>query len=90
MRLRWTPEAANNLESIYLYLSENYPSFAESTIRTLYDAARSLRSLPKRGRPGVIPGTREFVLPRLPFIIVYRIEEQSIEILHIYHGAQDR
>jgi toxin ParE1/3/4 len=90
MRLRWTLEAAHNLESIYLYLRESYPSLAGETIQTLYDATGSLRSFPYRGRLGTIDGTREFVLPRLPFLIVYRINDQSIEVLHIYHGAQDR
>ena len=26
----------------------------------------------------------------LPYIAVYRLKEQSIEVLRIYHGAQDR
>lgn len=90
MKLRWTPEAAENLESIYSYLCEHHPSFAESTVRILYEAVRALRIFPERGRLGEINGTREFVLPRLPYIVVYRITEQTIEVLHIYHGAQDR
>lgn len=90
MRLRWTPAAAENLESIYTYLCEHYPSFAVPTVSALYEAVRTLRTLPERGRLGEIRGTREFVLPRLPYIIVYRINEQVVEVLHIYHGAQDR
>jgi len=90
MQLRWTPEAAENLEAIYAYLREYHPSFAESTIHILYNAVRTLRDLPERGRPGTLPATREFVLPHLPYIIVYRTIEQTVEVLHIYHGAQDR
>jgi plasmid stabilization system protein ParE len=30
------------------------------------------------------------VLSPLPYIVAYRIKEQAIEILHIYHGAQNR
>lgn len=90
MRLRWTPAAAEDLESIYTYLSEHHPSFVQPTIRLLYDSARSLRNFTERGRPGTIPETRELVLPRLPYIIVYRVTDQVIEILRIYHGAQDR
>jgi plasmid stabilization system protein ParE len=29
-------------------------------------------------------------LPRLPYIVVYRVKEKDVEILHIYHGAQHR
>jgi plasmid stabilization system protein ParE len=40
-----------------------------------------------RGRTGRIRGTRELVLA--PYIIAYRIEMDAVDILHIYHGAQD-
>ena len=36
-----------------------------------------------------IEGTRELVFARLPYIVVYRIQDQDLEILRIYHGAQD-
>ncbi len=34
--------------------------------------------------------TRELVLSPLPYIVVYRVKDSAVEILHIYHGAQDR
>jgi toxin ParE1/3/4 len=49
-----------------------------------------LRSTPYRGSIGREEGTRELVLPRLPYIVVYRVKENDVEILHIYHGAQHR
>jgi len=56
--------------------------------QTLYDDAMSLETLPSRGRTGRIAGTLELVsFP--PFIIVYRIKSETVEILRIYHGAQD-
>ncbi len=81
MRIIWTPEAADNLESIYIYLSGTYPALTSSTIRTLYDAVRTLRSMPGRGRPGLVAGTLEFVLLRLPYIIVYRRYEDAIQTM---------
>jgi toxin ParE1/3/4 len=90
MRVRWTPAAADNLEHIKNYLTEHHPQLAQSTVFELYEAIRSLRASPKRGRPGREEGTRELVLPRLPYIVAYRIKEQAIEVLHIYHGAQNR
>ena len=46
MRLRWTPEAAANLEDIYSYLGEHYPQFADSTITTRYEGIESLTQFP--------------------------------------------
>jgi len=30
------------------------------------------------------------LFPPLPYIAVYRVREQSIEVLRIYHGVQNR
>jgi len=90
MRVRWTLAAADDLEAISDYLARHLPAFANSTIQELYQAILTLRSIPNRGRPGREEGTRELVLPRLPYIVVYRVKENDVEILHIYHGAQHR
>ena len=41
-------------------------------------------------RIGREEGTRELLFPPLPYVAVYRVKEQSIEVLRIYHTAQDR
>jgi addiction module RelE/StbE family toxin len=89
MRIRWTIPAANDLQDIKDYLQQNYPQFAEPTVRRIYQHIRSLKISPRRGRPGHRIGTREFPLTPLPYIVVYAIRDEAIEILHIYHGAQD-
>jgi plasmid stabilization system protein ParE len=41
------------------------------------------------GRPGLVKGTRELVVP--PYIVVYKVREaQEIVVLSVVHGAQDR
>jgi toxin ParE1/3/4 len=90
MRIRWTPTAADDLEHIKDYLTENHPHLAWSTVVELYEAIRSLKKFPQRGRPGREPGTHELVFSRLPYIAVYRIKEQAVEVLHIHHAAQNR
>jgi plasmid stabilization system protein ParE len=52
--------------------------------------SHSLKELPYRGRLGTEEGTREILFPPLPYVAVYRVREQIIEVLRIYHGAQDR
>jgi len=43
---------------------------------------------PQMGRPGRKPGTRELVISRTPFIVIYRIKGERIELLRVLHGAQ--
>jgi toxin ParE1/3/4 len=40
------------------------------------------------GRPGRVPGTRELVIPKTPFIVPYRLQRKVIQILRVYHGAR--
>jgi len=89
IRVRWTLPAADDLGSIKNYLQEHYPHFAEPTVRTIYQRIRSLKGLPYLGKPGHCVGTRELALTPLPYVVVYSVKDQAVEILHIYHGARD-
>jgi len=88
MRLRWTEEAANDLERIADYLVQNTPGRAQGLIERIYDAAGSLLTLPDRGRPGKVKGTRELVLSALPYVVVYVVREDAVVVVRILHGAQ--
>ncbi len=89
MRIRWTVPAADDLENIKNYLQQSHPHFAEPTVRTIYQRIRLLKTSPDRGRPGHRSGTRELALTPLPYVVVYAVKAEAVEILHIYHGAQD-
>jgi plasmid stabilization system protein ParE len=52
------------------------------------DGLASLADFPRKGRPGRTAGTRELVFKDLPWLAVYRICEDRIEINRILHGAQ--
>jgi plasmid stabilization system protein ParE len=53
-------------------------------------SVRSLKKFPQRGRKGREEGTRELLQRRLPHVIAYRVKDDGVEILHIWHPAQDR
>jgi toxin ParE1/3/4 len=89
MRIRWTVPAAEDLENIKSYLCEHHPHFADPTVQTIYQRIRSLKTFPNRGTPGRRSGTRELMLTPLPYIVVYSVRADTVEILHIHHGAQD-
>jgi len=88
MRIRWTFPAVADLENKD-YLQRHYPNFAEPTVRTIYQHVQSIKSMPNRGLPGHRSGTRELALTPLPYVVIYSVNADAVEILHIYHGAQD-
>jgi toxin ParE1/3/4 len=55
--------------------------------QAVVDCVEQLVTHPALGRPGEVKGTRELVSP--PYVVVYRSTEEIVEILHIWHGAQD-
>jgi toxin ParE1/3/4 len=90
MRIRWTPAAADDLQHIFDYLKETEPDLARSTILEIRESVHSLKKFPHRGRPGREPGTRELLHNHLPYLVAYRVRREVVEILHIWHPAQDR
>lgn len=89
MQLRWTEEAATDLERIADYLFAHAPERAEKLVRTIYEAPATLLTFPQGGRPGRKEGTRELVLRPLPYLLVYAVHDEVIFIVRILHGAQE-
>ena len=89
MQLRWTQEAAHDLERIADYLLTHAPDRAPELVRAVYDAPSVLLTFPNRGRPGKKEGTRELVLSPLPYLVVYTVRSDLIYVVRILHGAQN-
>jgi toxin ParE1/3/4 len=89
MRVRWTTPASNDLYKIVQRIKKDNQAAALKVANILYDGCGGLQSFPRRGRKGRIEGTRELVFPGLPYIAVYQVKDQVVEVIRIYHGAQD-
>lgn len=52
--------------------------------------ASHLQDHPDPGRMGRVRGTRELVIQRTPFILVYRVRARTsrVGVLRVLHGAQ--
>ena len=92
MKLRYTPQAHRDLDAIAEHISERNPAASKRVGDRIRRTAQLLSEFPFIGHPGKLSATQEFVIPGLPYIIVYRIDpgEQAVVIVGIHHGAQDR
>ncbi len=86
-RIRWTAEAVDQLEAAIRHIQQDNPTAAQNVAQAVIDRIEQLAAFPGLGRPGEVKGTRELVSP--PYVVVYRSTEEIVEILHIWHGAQD-
>ncbi len=41
------------------------------------------------GRPGHVADTREWIVRRTPYLIVYRVRAETLEILRLWHAKRD-
>ena len=88
MRLiRWTTEAADEFEAAVKHIQQDNPTAGRNVAQAVIDRIEQLATFPALGRPGEVKGTRELISP--PYVVVYRSTEEIVEILHIWHGAQD-
>jgi toxin ParE1/3/4 len=85
--IRWTTEASDQLEAAVKHIQEDNPTAGRNLAQTVIERIGQLATFPSLGRPGEVKGTRELLSP--PYVVVYRSTEEVIEILHIWHGAQD-
>jgi toxin ParE1/3/4 len=89
MRVEWSVPAVSDLKAISEYMGQvSNLETANRISRTIYDAAQSLCTMPNRGRNGRVENTRELMVARLPYIIVYRAFAERVLVLNIVHGAR--
>jgi len=88
LTIRWTRQAIADLDYVFDFVATDNPGAARVLIDTIDRATATLAVHPQLGRPGRIPGTRELVVPRTPYIVAYRLDRGAVEILAVIHGAR--
>jgi toxin ParE1/3/4 len=89
MRTVWSPQAIDDLVALRTYIEQDNPAAARRIVlHIIQNIDTLLPRSPEMGPPGRVPGTRELIIPRTPFIVPYRLEGNTIQILRIFHGAR--
>lgn len=88
MKLRWSKRAIRRLASIQDYISKDSPAAASRVAAAIVEAALLLQKFPYIGRPGRIEGTRELVVPGLPYIVPYRVVDEMVQIASVIHTSR--
>ena len=86
--LVWLQRAIQDRDAQLDYIAQDNPMAAVSQGDRIAEQIEILQRHPQMGRPGRKQGTRELVISRTPFIVVYRVKAKRIELLRVLHGAQ--
>ena len=92
MKLVFDDLALADLEGIYNWIAKDNPTAALAVVERLFDSVEHLASFPQMGHAGRDEGTFEWVVPRLPYIVIYEIhaDRDEVIVVAVVHGAQER
>jgi toxin ParE1/3/4 len=92
VKLVFDERAIADLENIFNWIAKGNPAVAKAVVERVSESVGLLTNFPDMGRVGRDPSTREWVIPRLPYVAVYEVDglRDQIIITAVFHGAQDR
>lgn len=88
MKAVWSRKAVQHLVALREYIAKDSEQNATIMATRILDAIDLLQTQPEMGRPGRVVGTRELVIPDTPYIIPYRIRNERLELIAVFHGRQ--
>jgi toxin ParE1/3/4 len=88
MQIRWLRKGLRSLEQAYDFLAQENPEAAIQLVLKIRVATEKLANFPTMGRPGRVEGTKELVILGSPYLVIYRVKGQRVEILRVLHGSR--
>jgi len=88
-QVRWTPQAADDLDTIAEFIARDSPHFAALLVANVLQAVDRLIDFPESGR--IVPeidnkSIREVILGS--YRIIYHRRREAVEVLTVHHAAR--
>lgn len=90
MRFILLPSAKEDLKEIRQYISKENPSAAKTVSERIKKSLLMLTEQPHIGHVTDDEEVLEWHIPGLPYTLPYRVVNDEIQILRVFHEAQDR
>ena len=88
MQVRWLKRAIQNLDAEAAYIAQENPKAANECVSHIITSVQQLANHPSIGRAGRVFGTRELVITHYPYIVPYRIKDDAVEVLRVFHTSR--
>lgn len=88
VKLVWSRRAIRHLEALREYIDRDNPKAAVGVSQRILASVELLQKQPHMGRPGRVIGTRELVVPDSPYVIPYRVRNERLDLLAVFHGRR--
>ena len=80
MQIAYLASAKPGLKWFRRYYTRIFPEGEKTAVEQFNRMQRVLASAPMIGKPFEDSGSREYVIPRIPFTVIYRISGETIEV----------
>ena len=91
MLVNWTTDAIADLKSLRSHIAKDKPGAAREVALHISRVAEVyLAENPELGDAGRVPGTRELVVSKTQYTIVYEVKNETVLILRLFRGSQQR
>lgn len=88
MKIEWLTEARIEFKHHIAYLHRHNPAAAARVEGEIMQRVSMLKDFPSAGRVGRLATSRELVVTRTPYVVVYSASGQVVQIMHVLHAAQ--
>lgn len=88
MRLVWLKRAVTDLETISNDIARENPAAADAVELRIITSIDHLPEFPEAGRTGRVKDTREVAVVEYPYIVVYRIKGDEVQVLTVRHTSR--
>jgi toxin ParE1/3/4 len=90
MRVVWADSARLDFEKAMAFLKQHSPAGARRVGERILEAVGLLEQLPELAAASRHRGLRQLVVTRTPFLVIYRVHEDSVEVRAVVHAKQRR
>lgn len=88
--VQWSDDALDDLEKQVVHIARDNPAAARRVAKRIRETGDALGEF-ATGHPGRVSGTYEKSVNRLPYIVVYALNDDvmALTILHVIHTSRN-
>ena len=88
MQVNWTKSALRDLEIEANYLNKINPSVESNFLEHVESSVALIKKYPELGRIGRVIQTRELILKKFQYILIYLVKASCIDIIRLLHTSR--
>lgn len=90
MRIVWGDGARHDFDNAIAFIKEQSPAGAKRVGERILRAVSLLGQFPEIAPASQHRGLRQLVVRRTPYLVIYRVHEDQVEIRAVVHAKQKR